>query len=301
MPITLTWKQKANQTLDSIEIYRISNPRGTINPNNPGTPLAVLPGNATSYEDNTVENYKTYQYRIVSVKGTDKVFGFPVIQGYFPHTGPGPQKIIRGDWYCGYFGTIDAKDFIINSAEMNALAGVGIWNQNPVLFHKFVYKNRILFFPDTNTNVSQTYNFYYQNGFAWGTPDNGKVVPSGLGVSLQRKTVIKNGYEYVVRLPYLFDYDAPGTAAGSYSSYTADGEWFNTMCRLWRYSGSQQRFDDRDLPGSGGYNTAGSVIFAHMWANSAEYQNAANSPEGISNISNTSGTYSTTVLELVLN
>ncbi|QVW55792.1 hypothetical protein pEaSNUABM9_00211 [Erwinia phage pEa_SNUABM_9] len=301
MPITLTWKQKANQTLDSIEIYRISNPRGTINPNNPGTPLAVLPGTATTYEDNTVENYKTYQYRIVSVKGTDKVFGFPVIQGYFPHTGPGPQKIIRGDWFCGYFGTIDAKDFIVNAAEMNALTGLTLWNQSPALFHKFVYKNRILFIPDANTNVSQSYNFFYQNGFAWGTPDNGKVIPSGAGQTAQRKTVTKSGYEYVVRLPYLFDYDAPGQASSSYPQYTADGEWFNTMCRVWRYNGTQQKYDDRDMPGTGSYNTGGSTMFANMWTNSAVYLNAANSPESISNLSNTNGAYTYMVLELVLN
>jgi len=259
MSITLSWKQQPRQTLDSIEIYRFADPRATPNPLALGTPLAVLPGDATSYVDNTVANYTTYQYRIVSVKGSDKSMGFPIVQGYFPQTGPGPQELLRGDWYCGYFGTLSNTEFFLSANEFNGLFGNAIWSYSPLLFHKFVFRGKILFIPDTQTAQNTPWRTYAA-GVMYAVEGNGPLVPVGYNGVSQRKTVVKNGYEYIVRLPLLMEgaYNASWNQPVNYNS----GEWYNTMGRLYWMTTGLQRFNDLRLAAGGSPTGVGSVLFA---------------------------------------
>lgn len=301
MSIVLNWKPQPGKTLDSIEIYRLS-PRVAFNPNSPGTPLVVLPGNATSYEDKTTTANGTYQYRIMSVKGTDKVVGFPIVQADFTHTGPGPQKLIRGNWDCGYFGTLTNLEFILNAAELNGLIGFAAWNQNVVLFHKFVFRGRILFIPDTPTRVGATWENHYSQGLMWGTDDFGSA-PQGVSQNVnQRRTVNKNGYEYVVRLPRLIEYNQYHNSSASAFSLFSEGEFLNTFGRLFRYNGALKRFSDFDLrigqgnPGdmtatlfANGYNTALPWYYRSTYVESPSYTNQATAGSAMH------------VLELVLN
>lgn len=259
MSITLSWKQQPRQTLDSIEIYRFADPRATPNPLALGTPLAVLPGDATSYVDNTVANYATYQYRIVSVKGGDKSMGAPIVQGYFPQTGPGPQELLRGDWYCGYFGTLTNSEFFLNAGEFNGLFGSQLWGYSPVLFHKFVFRGKILFFPDTLTAQNTPWRTYAA-GVMYGVDNNGPLVPSGYSGVNQKRTVVKNGYEYIVRLPTLVD----GVYSSSWNNqtYYNQGEWHNTMGRLYRTGLSLPRFNDLPLQSGASPTALGCALMA---------------------------------------
>ncbi|ANZ48729.1 putative virion structural protein [Erwinia phage vB_EamM_ChrisDB] len=299
MSIVLNWKQQPGQTLDSIEIYRY-NPKDTPNPTSPGTPLVVLPGTATSYEDTSVANFKTYQYRIVSVKGTDKVMGFPIMQGFFPYTGPGPQELIRGDWNCGYFGSLKNTEFFLGAAEINALAGVAIWNQSPVLFHKFIWHDRILFIPDTNTHSSITWQQCYLYGIVWGTDDFGYAPTSTANVN-QRRTVIKDGYEYVVRLPRIADYGYTASSSLSSASFLRDGEWHNTFLRLFHQNGLMPRFDDQDPKTGNTYLTPGSTWLANAFNASNPYYHRPDYPDSVTYSSYNNSGMCTTILELVLN
>lgn len=302
MSILLNWRQQPGQQLDSIEIYRFA-PRAVPNPNNLGTPYVVLAGTATSYEDTAVDNYATYQYRVVSVKGTDKVMGLPIIQAYYPQTGPGPQDLLRGDWWNGYFGTLTPEEFFLNAAELNGLMGQSFTNQNIALWHKFVYKGKILFIPDTPTATGYTYNQMYSYGLVWGTNDTGKFTPSGQSARNQYRTVKKNGYEYVVRLPQWSD-------GGAYSSYYynnpgnwTDGEWMNTWGRLFRINvaaGYPARVSDLDPRAGSSYNEAGCALMQQGYNNynTIFYRSSYyNSP---SYIDNNSGATMYHVFELVL-
>ena len=71
MGIKLNWDDQTDQNLDAVEIYRTTTP---FDPNNPGTPLATLPGDATSYEDNTVSVGNTYYYTVAVKKGGRSIF-----------------------------------------------------------------------------------------------------------------------------------------------------------------------------------------------------------------------------------
>ncbi|HHS7556198.1 TPA: hypothetical protein ACTPQ1_004488, partial [Salmonella enterica] len=302
MSIVLNWGQQPGQTLDSIEIYRYAGPRQTVNPNSPGTPIATLPGNATSYEDTTTTAYATYQYRIVSVKGTDKVMGMPIVQGDFPMTGPGPQELIRGDWYRGYFGTLRNTEFILSAAELNGLIGFSAWNATPALYHKFVYKGRILFIPDGYTMAGTSWNTQYQQGLMWGTNDAGLRIPYGLSGVNQRKTFNKNGYEYVLRLPRMADY-AQTDNSNFYSapnSYLLEGEWHNTIDSLLRYNGVVRRFDHLPIQGGGSVTDGYATLFANGYSNQLAMVYIPNSPQQGTYINQTTSVTARHVIELVL-
>ncbi|AWN08860.1 putative virion structural protein [Salmonella phage SPAsTU] len=305
MSIVLNWKQQPGQTLDSIEIYRYVNPRQSVNPNSPGSPLVVLPGNATTYEDTTTAPWTTYQYRIVSVKGNDKVMGMPIVQGDFPYTGPGPQELIRGDWWRGYFGTLSNTEFILNAAELNGLIGFTAWNQNVTLFHKFVFKGRILFIPDSGTKVSTTWREQYNQGLMWGTDDTGQRIPNNVTGVNQRKTFNKNGFEYVLRLPRMVDYtqNADNTNYyGSPASYAQEGEWWNTIDSIYRYNGWVRRFDHVERPASGsGTNVQGVTLFANGYSNLYGMVFLAASPMSPTYVNMDTACFVQHVIELVLN
>lgn len=298
MPITLNFAQRKPQALDNIEIYRKTPGNATIDVNAPGAPLATLPGDATSYEDNAVENNTTYRYWIAAVKDGERVFNTPTAQGFFLDTGPGPQKLLYGDWHAGYFGTVTPAELFTN-AELNSLV-VNIFSYAVSAWHKFIYKNRILFMSD-NAIINSTPQQIYNQGMMYGQDGNG-CVPSWATARNQRRTVEKNGYEYVVRLPYLFDYKYWTAFVGSGNTELyLDGEWFNTFARLYNYSGLLPRFDDLPVGPTDSTTAPQSAFFATMSNSSVQRYNRPPYPESPS-----WGDYGTTtvrsivVLELVL-
>lgn len=298
MPITLNFAQRKPQALDNIEIYRKTPGNATIDVNAPGTPLATLPGDATSYEDNAVENNTTYRYWIAAVKDGERVFNTPTAQGFFLDTGPGPQKLLYGDWHAGYFGTVTPAE-LFTYAELNSLV-VNIFSYAVSAWHKFIYKNRILFMSD-NAIINTTPQQIYNQGLMYGQDGNG-YVPSWATARNQRRTVEKNGYEYVVRLPYLFDYKYWTASVGSGNSELyLDGEWFNTFARLYNYSGQLPRFDDLPVGPTDSTTAPQTAFFAAMCNTSSQWYNRPPYPESPSwGNYGTSGIRSIVVLELVL-
>lgn len=298
MPITLNFAQRKPQALDNIEIYRKTPGNATIDVNAPGTPLATLPGDATSYEDNAVENNTTYRYWIAAVKDGERVFNTPTAQGFFLDTGPGPQKLLYGDWHAGYFGTVTPAE-LFTYAELNSLV-VNIFGYAVSAWHKFIYKNRILFMSD-NAIISTTPQQIYNQGLMYGQNGNG-FVPGWATARNQLRTVAKNGYEYVVRLPYLFDYKYwTSFVATAYSEFYLEGEWFNTFARLYNYSGLLPRFDDLPVGPTDSINIPQSAFFAAMANSAGQWYNRPPTPESPSwNNYGTSAIRSIVVLELVL-
>lgn len=298
MPITLNFAQRKPQALDNIEIYRKTPGNATIDVNAPGTPLATLPGDATSYEDNAVENNTTYRYWIAAVKDGERVFNTPTAQGFFLDTGPGPQKLLYGDWHAGYFGTVTPAELFTNT-EMNGLV-VNMFSSAVGAWHKFIYKNRILFMSD-NSIINASPQFIYNQGMMYGQDGNG-YVPGWATARNQRRTVTKNGYEYVVRLPYLFDYKFWTSYVGSGNTELyLDGEWFNTFARLYNYNGQFPRFDDIPVGPIDSVTAQQSAFFAAMNNTSSQWYNRPPYPESPSwSNYGTTTIRSIAVLELVL-
>ncbi|QVW55046.1 hypothetical protein pEaSNUABM29_00002 [Erwinia phage pEa_SNUABM_29] len=249
MTIRLSWPSQASKALTSIEIYRKTGYDAVIDVNNPGTPVATLPGNATEYVENVANlTEKTmYSYWVASVKGTERVFGAKLVQPFYLDVGPGPQAPIRGDWYCGYFGVVSTDDFI-NRAEIQAQLSTAQASmfQNGILgWHKFIYKGRIVYFPTTQSGQATFLNIYGR-GMVYGTDDNGAIVPTGVGATSQNTRVSKAGRQYRVRLPYALDYNS----GGGNTAYD-EGEWRMTMARLYNTGYNYTEIVDKQGRGQG--------------------------------------------------
>lgn len=233
MGIKLNWDDQSDQALDAIEVYRSLTP---IDENSPGTPVATLAGSARSYDDTDVKVGNTYYYRVAVVKGTSRSFGAQQTMGYFSNLGPGPQKILRGDWVRGYFGEIPNAEWVPATdvvdkikAQLRSLVGLS-FNATSPTWYKFVYKGKILYFPSNNFIVSTNWQNAYNAGFVFGVDGPG-ALPTGAPGAVNQKVVIEiGGYQFLVRSARLSD--IPTT---QYLTQAADfntGEWKSTFARL---------------------------------------------------------------------
>lgn len=236
MTIRLSWPSQASKALTSIEIYRKVGHSATLDINNPGTPTATVAGDATQYvEDVANLTEKTvYTYWIAAVKGTERLFSAPIVQGFFLDTGPGPQKLLMGDWYAGYFGVVSnqelaAREDIIGAGGGLTAAQAAQYKYAQNWWYKFVYKGRIVYYPNVRTGYA-AYADTYNAGMAYGIDGVGPIVPTGANPTAgvpQTAMFTKNGYKYRVRLPYGLDYSV-SVASTDYDN----GEFRNTFARL---------------------------------------------------------------------
>lgn len=231
MSIRLTFTNPNNA--DSVKIYRSET---KIDLAALPDPVATLPGNATTFSDVTAVRNKVYYYVISSIKGDDVLFTPNQQYGYFPDTGPGPSRLLRGSWTEGYFGTVSQAELFGGSELCTALT----YAPSPIntgtgwLWHKFILDGKVLFISDQAVAYTSWYDLY-NAGLVYGVDGNGDT-PAGFSASPknQKKVVTKNNRSYLVRLP-------KGSAAPTtefLSDLTAtdgrwsDGEWNRTAARL---------------------------------------------------------------------
>lgn len=236
MSIRLTFSNPNNP--DSVVVYRSET---KIDLADLPTPLATLPGTATSFSDVTAVRNTVYYYVVGSYKGSDVLFTQNQMYGYFPDTGPGSSKLLRGNWKEGYFGTCTTAELFAAQELCTALAYTpagAVNTSGALLWHKFILDGKILFTPDLSISQDSWY-YLYQAGLVYGTDDTGArpTSPTGVGNITprnQKRTVTKNNRTYLVRLPkasaaptteFLTDFTAADARWG-------EGEWNRTMGRL---------------------------------------------------------------------
>ncbi|ANZ50593.1 putative virion structural protein [Erwinia phage vB_EamM_Stratton] len=282
MGIKLNWADQSAQQLTAIEIYRGSAP---ISSANPGTPLVVLAGTATQYEDNNVKNKTRYYYRVAAVKGSERSWGNNQLAGYFSETGPGRATPLRGSWDAGLMDVVAPGDFITLAQLRARLPKLAIGGGNePTQWYKMVSKGKVFFFPNSNI-VTANWQTLYAAGLVYGTNDTG-TMPAGAnpGVALtnQYTTVNIRGLDYIVRCPSTTD--APLTEFVNAQEPTVGSEWRNTLARLVQDKvdpspGKASRLGDADsLPNMfGEHFTASGFIGYHAGATPETYRGTVTS------------------------
>lgn len=299
MGITINWDDQTDQALDVIEVYRSTSP---IDINNPGTPIATLAADVRSYEDTGVKVGNTYYYCVAVVKGANRSFGAVQSQGYYANLGPGPQKILRGDWVRGYFGEMSPTEWVTPAdvankikAAVKSTAGLSFTTSTGSLWYKFVYKGKILFIPNLNLVTSNNWQTAYNAGFIFGTDDFGNS-PTGVPGAVNQRCIIEiGGLQYIARAIRLSD--KPTTQYLTDQLDFNDSEWKGTYARL-RADGAaitdatiQPRVNDLSS-----INSTGGVHMAD--ANNYAAGNAS-SPEVLGKASKTSGVSWLVILELM--
>jgi hypothetical protein len=219
---------------DTIKVYRATS---KIELSALPDPIATLAGTATSFSDVTAARNTVYYYVIGSYKGDDVIFTQNQQYGYFPDTGPGPSKLLRGNWNEGYFGTCTQAELFAAQELCTALGYVPNGAVNTTasnVWHKFILDGKILFIPDL-CMAADGWLYIYRAGLVYGVDGYGDRPASFSGGNYnQKKTVTKNNRTYLVRL-------MKATAAPTSELVTdltngdarwGEGEWNRTMGRL---------------------------------------------------------------------
>uniref|UniRef100_A0AB39CD42 Virion structural protein n=1 Tax=Pseudomonas phage RVTF4 TaxID=3236931 RepID=A0AB39CD42_9VIRU len=217
MPVKLNWYNNT-QDLEQQNIYRNDSPIDEVNP---GVPLATVGSGVFTYTDNTAVQGKFYYYAVGGVKDGDVSLSKQMPVLYVSDTGPGPTKIIRGDWEYGYFGTLPLADLADSATIRNELGLSGLGNPAgaamATLWHKFAYKGKVIFFPDRYLFSNSGWKMMYDAGCMYGSMPVPDHVITRYGNVPQNKVITLNNRNYVFR-------QATSRAPGAADSVKTGGE-----------------------------------------------------------------------------
>ncbi|BAQ02712.1 hypothetical protein AVU38_gp184 [Ralstonia phage RSL2] len=202
MDITITFDNYNGGTEDGVHVYRSDTPM--LDASMPA-PLATIAAGSTSYVDATVVRGNKYYYRVGIFKGTDETLtpnrAFRAVAA--ADTGPGPQKLISGDWDLGYFGYAKSTSDLISYANLGTALGLstaGTALTNDLDWLKVAYKGKVLFVARTMYKYNIAYTTLYSAGAVFGTNDNGLLVPGGATATNQYHPQTINGFTLIPRI-----------------------------------------------------------------------------------------------------
>lgn len=228
MPIKIDWLD-SNVTVTGFRVYRAETPI----PESPlPTPIAEVGPAIKTYTDNDVVRGKLYYYRIGTVVGTEETLSSNAAKAFVPDTGPGPQTIKRGDWKCGYFGRFPIGQ-LLTPAEMRQVCSypvTGTVVDTAVEWLKFAYNGKVLFFPDQELATLAAWTELYALGLVFGDIPSAQwssVVKTTYGTVPQNKRIVRDDWEFIVRLPRIRHLDQFTASDTTDSIYT--GEWDNLI------------------------------------------------------------------------
>lgn len=250
MSIKITWTN--DEVVDEIKVYRSEQ---RIELAALPTPLATIAGDLVEYVDVTARRGTIYYYIVAKIVNDSapgandgEVLYSPNSEhGYFPETGHGPNKLKRGNWSYGYFGKVNAAEFLTPArfcSEFRAQTGMDLTplGTDPQ-WHKFIHNGKVLFSPVTSlTSTALSWRELYHLGAVFGDDTSDGVYPAGLDYvpTKQDATVQVDGYIYRVRL---IDCTTADTLlgikdddmvlhTGKHTEAITNSEYFQTMARL---------------------------------------------------------------------
>lgn len=238
MQVNLSWTNR-NVGEEGTRIYKSS---AFISNAALGTALVTLPPGASSYADTAVVRDQMYHYRIEIFKGTDVVLSQDIAAQAIAYTGPGPQELIAGDFERGYFGLVEAYNFIGYEALATAVAAPNTgsnYAQALPKWLKFAHKGKILFVAMQPVRMNVTWLSLYNLGLVYGVDGTGTPGITGLAGVNQKKIVSIEGNNFLVRLlkgrpPAMTTF--PAVSGGQESDYAWDvtsemvgSEWDDLM------------------------------------------------------------------------
>ncbi|BAQ02711.1 hypothetical protein AVU38_gp183 [Ralstonia phage RSL2] len=200
-----------NSVAQGIRVYRST---AAIDPNNLPAVYDTIAGNATQYTDTNVVAGTTYYYMFDVYNGTDHILSANIPATATTYSGPGPQTLQYGDLTAGFYGIVQAVDFISWDAFI-AWSGIAITAKNPYgsqNWLKFAFKGKTLFMPLQPIGQT-TWTALYNAGLVYGTNDIGPRDYNTLTGVNQLKVINVNGSNFKVRLPTGVGPNTPFTAA----------------------------------------------------------------------------------------
>lgn len=115
---------------------------------------------------------------------------------YYPWSGPGSKKLIKGTRDLGYFGTVSTAE-LYTDRSLGAMVGInsqlGIYNTVPdkQVWYKFIYRGRIIYLARYATMRNASYSDIYNAGAVYGVRGPGDGAPPSTGPVDQFKVLTK--------------------------------------------------------------------------------------------------------------
>lgn len=170
--------------------------------------------------------------------------------GYYPDSGPGPKSLLRGDTDLGYFGRVTQEE-LFTPAEIRAATNPMTGDSpvsNDLIWVKFFYKGRVLYYPTQVFSNNVTFNTIYAGGVAFGVRGPGPYpgTPPVEQLTLLTKTDTDAIHTLLLRLPKSSDSDE--------STLTPDepGELFSLLPRVFAtdsaFKFGTQEWDNLNIP-----------------------------------------------------
>lgn len=211
----------------------------------PGT-KTVLDSAAVTYTDTTVADRGIRYYMVEAIKaGSNTQYSQCMLFGNFSKTGPGGNTVLRGNWDAGYMGFIPAAQMFTISGLRTALGSPSIGTApadgTMTGWYKFVYKGKILFFPNNifTAQGTATWSQIYNAGLAYGVDGPGAAPFNLVSVGAQpaiaapvnQKKVVTIGTDsFLVRLPK--NSTLPTDQSVPDRSSFPGCEWWSTMAMM---------------------------------------------------------------------
>lgn len=141
MSITINFRNRNIDALDEIRIYRTEN-RGV-----PPTLIATITNDKVFYKDATAQYNQLYFYQTGAVyQGIENRSElFPAISFRNNDNGPGPQKLIRGNFEFGLFGPVDMNDLPSFDAVSVSAGVTRNVTGNPTVALKWCINGKIIY------------------------------------------------------------------------------------------------------------------------------------------------------------
>ncbi len=198
MQIRIGW-QNINIAADGIRVYRSTSQIVTS-----ALPAVhdTLAGNAAEYIDTTVVKDTTYYYVFEVFKGTDKVFSPNIQATATKYSGPGSQTLLAGDLDAGYYGIVQASEFVTWDGLISAL-GVTLntkTTQTSQPWLKFAHKGKTLYMPREPIGTI-SWNSLYLAGLVYGVDGVGPREYNTQTATNQLRTITVANSQFKVRLP----------------------------------------------------------------------------------------------------
>lgn len=169
-------------------------------------------------------------------------------KGYNPNpaitdSGPGPKDLLEYDKNndTGYFGLVEQSDLFsfedVDAVAKTPLTGTAVNRNASNKWIKAYYKGKVLFMPISCTREKVLWTDIYKAGLQYGTDDNGKFQPGGVGVN-QYAPIIKvtpDGNSNLFKVRAIQGYGGnvlPAAAASFDNTIMADSEYWAIRYRL---------------------------------------------------------------------
>lgn len=293
MAIKLDYKDLSLKGYTSINIYRVA---GYFDPTQPlPAPLVQgLAANSLTYTDTTAAKNTSYSYLVAGVKDGKVTAGVPFTAGNYNDTGPGPSTIVRGDWFCGYFGEVTSTDLFTSADMKTQISAISGWTLSAInTWYKFIYNGKIIFTPGISVST-QSWLSIYGAGLVYGTDDTG-AIPTGVSPNPTRVNqmvrMVKGAWSFIVRAPK--GTATPATVTSAVANW-ANTEVLDIIARLYATTpavNGKGRFLDVTAP---------SAVYTNNWYSTSSVA-PLSPPDGLGAANPTSGyPYWVPVLELEL-